>query len=397
MKYCIIVPDGAADYPVARLHGKTPLDAARTPNMDRAAAEGLLGVTCHIPHRMQAGSSVAIMSVSGYDPAREYTGRAPLEAADLGIPMGPDDWAVRCNLITTDGDTLADFTAGHISTDEAALLINALDEQLGGPEVSFHVGISYRHIMLYRGELDLGTATVPPHDVVGEPLADNLPRGRNADLLVELMRDSRAVLEDHEVNKVRLDLDSNPANMIWLWGQGRAPAFESFQQRFGLSGAVISAVNLVRGLGRLVGWDVIQVPGATGYTDTDYAAKGRYALDALMESDVVMVHVEAPDEASHDRDLQAKVRAIECVDRDIVGPIMAHPDLGGQLSVLVVPDHLTSVADGKHKSDPVPFAIWGPGVEEPSGRPFCEREALQTGVEITRGHELMPTFLGSEG
>jgi 2,3-bisphosphoglycerate-independent phosphoglycerate mutase len=394
MRYCVIVPDGAADYPMARLDGKTPLEAARTPNMDRAAAEGLVGVTDHVPPRMAPGSEVAMMSVAGYDPAECYTGRGPLEAADLGIDLGPRAWAVRCNFVTADDDTLVDFTAGHISTEEAGLLIQALNERLANDALNFHVGTSYRHVMVYRGELALTAETVAPHDIVGLPTRENYPRGEGADLLVGLMERSRPILEVHDVNHVRRDLGKNPANMTWLWGQGTKPALANFQARFGVTGCVISAVNLVRGIGRLIGWEIIKVPGITGYLDTDFAAKGRYAVDALTKFGLVMVHVEAPDEASHDRDVAAKVRALERIDREIVGPVMACADAEGDVKVLIVPDHITSVQDGKHKRGAVPFAMWGAGIEAASGCCYSEAEAAASEVEIARGWELMSEFIG---
>jgi len=397
MKYCIIVPDGAADSPVPKLGDRTPLAAARTPNMDRAAAEGLLGLVEHVPPRMTPGSSVAMMSVMGYDPKGNFPGRGPLEAADLGLEMRRGDWAVRCNLVTVADGTLADFTAGHISTAEARLLIQALNESLGGPEVTFHTGVDYRHVMLYRGTLALATRTTPPHDIVGRPVADYLPGGEAGGFLSRLMERSREVLEGHDVNRVRVDLGKNPANMIWLWGQGVRPSLESFQERFGLKGAVISAVNLVRGIARLAGWQVVSVPGATGYVDTDYAAKGRYAVDALRDCDIVLVHVEAPDEASHERDVQAKVRAIEQIDRQIVGPLMAAPELAGQMRMLIMPDHITSVLDGRHRRGPVPFAMWGEGVRARSGRPYTEADAHATEVEVPAGHRLMVEFVGRRG
>ena len=395
MKYCIVVPDGAADYPVARLDGKTPLEAARTPNMDRAASEGLLGVANHVPVRMAPGSDVAMMSVMGYDPAEYYTGRGPLEAADLDIELKPRDWAIRCNLVTAADDTLADFTAGHISTEEAAVLIQALNDSLGTPELTFHVGTSYRHVAVYRGDGVLTAEAVAPHDVVGQPLRENYPRGEGSDLLVDLMDRSRPLLESHDVNHVRRDLGKNPANMIWLWGQGMRPNLRAFGDRFGLRGSVISAVNLVRGIGRLIGWEVIKVPGATGYVDTDYAAKGRYAVDALSRFDLVLVHVEAPDEASHERDLMAKIRAIERVDKDIVGSLMAYAAAEGDLRLLIVPDHITSVEDGKHKRGPVPFAIWGAGVGAVSGRQYTEAHAAAAEVEVDKGWDLMAEFIGT--
>lgn len=394
MRYCIIVPDGAADHPLPKLEGKTPLQAARTPNMDRAAREGLLGTTSHVPRGMVPGSSVAMMSVLGYDPAGYFSGRGPLEAAGVGVELARGQWAVRCNLITASEGVLADFTGGHVSTEEARVLLEALNDQLGGDHVRFYPGTSYRHVMVYSGSEVLDVQTTPPHDVVGSPLSENYPNGRGQEILTDLMERSRAVLGPHEVNEVRVDLGKNPANMIWLWSPGRRPTMPLFEELFSLRGAAISAVNLVRGIARLIGWSVIQVPGATGYTDTDYAAKGRYAIDALKEYDVVLVHVEAPDEASHDRDVKAKIRAIEQIDNAIVGPVMARAEQGGGLRLLVVPDHVTSVGDGKHKREPVPFALWGEGVRMASGVPFTEAHAAATEVKVPEGHVLIESLLG---
>jgi 2,3-bisphosphoglycerate-independent phosphoglycerate mutase len=393
MKYCIVVPDGAADFPVGRLDGRTPLEAARTPNVDRAAREGMLGTVRHVPPRMTPGSSVAMMSVIGYDPARFFTGRGPIEAAGLGCELRPAEWAVRCNLITASDNALADFTAGHVSTEEARLLLDALNEHLGSDTIRFHPGVSYRHVMVYSGDEPLGAQTVPPHDIVGEPMPDHYPQGQGDLLLIGLMERSRPLLEGHEVNQVRVDLGKNPANMVWLWSPGKRPAMEPFVDRFGTRGAVICAVNLVRGMARLVGWELVHVPGATGYTDTDYAAKGRYAIDALREHDLVLVHVEAPDEASHECDVAAKVRAIEQIDDEIVGPLMAHAADEEGLRLLVVPDHVTAVQDGKHKRDPVPFAIWGAGVRMASGVPFTEGHAGATEVVFDQGHRLIEELL----
>jgi len=395
MRFCIVVPDGAADLPVAKLDGRTPLEVARTPNLDRAAAEGLLGVTDNVPPRMLPGSEIAMMSVAGYDPAQYYTGRGPLEAADLGLDLGPHDWAIRCNLVTVAEDVIVDFTAGHISTEEAGALIGALNGSLGGPQLTFHVGTSYRHVTVYRGDQPLTAETAAPHDVVGLPVADNYPRGEGSEMLIDLMERSRPILGSHDVNHVRRDLGRNPATMIWLWGQGKKPDLPGFESRFGVKGAVISAVNLVRGIGRLIGWEVVKVPGATGYVDTDYAAKGRYAVGALGSAGLVLVHVEAPDEASHERDLMAKVRAIERVDRDIVGPLMAYADSERDVRLLVVPDHLTSVEDGKHKRGKVPFAIWGAGVEAVSEYRFTEAHAEASETEVANGWQLMSELIGS--
>jgi 2,3-bisphosphoglycerate-independent phosphoglycerate mutase len=382
---------------VARLDGRTPLEVARTPNMDRAAAEGLLGMADHIPPRMTPGSAVAMMSVYGYDPAEFFTGRGPLEAAVLGIEMRPTDWAIRCNLITASDDTLADFTAGHVSTEEAELLIRVLNDQLATDELTFHLGVSYRHVLMYRGPQALAAETVPPHDVVGLSLQENQPRGEGGDLLASLMEHSRPILEAHDVNRVRVDLGKNPANMIWLWGQGRKLVLPDFESRFGVKGGVITAVNLVRGIGQLAGWDVIDVPGATGYVDTDFAAKGRYAIDALTRLDLVLVHVEAPDEASHEGDVKAKIRAIERIDSDIVGPVMSRADMNGGIRVLIVPDHVTCVEDGKHKRGAVPFAMWGEGIRAAAGSRYAEADAETADVRVEHGWRLMSELIGKSG
>jgi len=393
MKYCIIIPDGMADLPVARLEDRTPLQVARTPNMDRAAAEGLLGQVNNIPRRMPPGSDVAIMSVIGYDPKKYYTGRGPLEAADMGVQLGEDDWGFRCNVITSDGENIVDFSAGHISTQEADLLIKALNEQLGTEDISFHTGTSYRHLMVYRGDETLDLETTPPHDVQGCPIADNLPKGKGSNLMIDLMERSINVLDEQEVNRVRRDLEQNPANMIWLWGEGKRPQLESFESRFGCRGAAISAVNLVRGIARLIGWDIIRVPGSTGYLDTDYAAKGRYAVDALDDYDLVLVHVEAPDEASHSGDVKAKVHSIEQVDREVVGPVMAAREQHADLRVLILPDHVTAVEKGLHMRGFVPFAMWGANVKAASGLQFAETYAAETDVSFDKGHDLMREFI----
>ncbi len=395
MKYCLIVPDGGADAPVRQLGDLTPLEAADIPEMDCVAREGLLGVTSHVPARMTPGSSVALMSVAGYDPRRYFTGRGPLEAADLGLDMGDRDWAVRCNLVTVTDGVLRDFTAGHISTSEAAELIAALDEELGGDTLSFHVGTGYRHIMLKRDSGALDAETLPPHDVVGLPIVDTRPTGPNAGEFLDLMEKSRSVLRNHPVNAARVAEGKSVANMIWLWGQGTRPRMEPFSDRFGVRGAVISAVNLARGIGKLIGWQVIHVPGATGYLDTDYGAKGRAAVESLRERDLVLVHIEAPDEASHEGDAGAKVRALEQIDHHIVGPVMEHLRVRSG-RVLVMPDHITSVVDGKHKRGLVPFALWGEGVEAASGVGFNEPEAEGTGVEMPDGHDLMAQLIGHE-
>ena len=317
MKYAIVIPDGAADEPQGSLGGQTPLQAAHIPEMDTVAREGILGRSRNVPDRFLPGSDVATLSLFGYDPEAVFTGRAPLEAAAMGIALGPDDWAIRCNLIFSDDGRLTDFTAGHITSEEGAELIQALDREVGlrrRPEVEFHPGVSYRNLVVYRGKpgdapFGVDTKTTPPHDHPGEPAAGFLPRGQGSEILRELMEVGSKLVADHPVSLARAASGKRPANAIWLWGQGKAPNLIPFRELHGLRGAIISAVDLVRGVGQLAGWDRIDVPGATGYLDTDYAAKGRACVAALDDYDIVCVHVEASDEASHEGRADAKVEA----------------------------------------------------------------------------------------
>jgi 2,3-bisphosphoglycerate-independent phosphoglycerate mutase len=396
-KFAIVIPDGAADEPLEVLGGKTPLQAARTPEMDAIAREGVLGRSRNVPDRFLPGSDVATLSLFGYDPEAVFTGRAPLEAAAAGVSLGADDWAVRCNLMTIRDGRLSDFTAGHITSEEGRALIEALQEKLGRPEIEFFPGVSYRNLMIYRGigrpaPFADDTLTTPPHDQPDQPAADYLPRGTGSDLLRELIAAGAEVVRDHPVNRDRLARGKPPANAIWLWGQGKAPRLPKFQVLHGLKGAILSAVDLVRGVGILAGWDRIDVPGATGYLDTDYAAKGRYGVEALKDHDIVCVHVEAPDEASHEGRADAKVEALERIDREIVGPLRrAIAEHGGR--ILVSPDHATLVRTKAHDRAWVPWAMAGTGLEG-SGHPYDEASALAAGgPAFDRGFELMATFL----
>jgi 2,3-bisphosphoglycerate-independent phosphoglycerate mutase len=400
-KYAIVIPDGAADEPQAALGGKTPLQAARTPEMDRIAREGVLGLSRNVPERFVPASDVATLSLFGYDPARYYTGRAPLEAAAMGLLLGPGDWAVRCNLITIDDGRMADFTAGHISNDEGRQLIAALQRELGRPGIEFHAGVSYRNLLIDRGRpddppFDDTTLTTPPHDVPDQPAADHLPRGRGAELLRDLMLRGARVVQEHPVHRARQQAGKRPANAIWLWGQGRAPSLPSFSELHGLKGAILSAVDLVRGVGVLAGWDRVDVPGATGYLDTDYAAKGRYAVQALEDRDLVCVHVEAPDEASHEGRAAAKVEALERIDRDIVGPLRRALEAYGSWRILVSPDHSTLLRTRSHDRAPVPWAMAGTGLSG-SGHPYDEHSARAAGGPVLdEGWRLMDLFLSAE-
>jgi len=400
MKYAIVIPDGAADEPQASLGGKTPLQAARTPEMDRLAREGVLGRSRNVPDRFLPASDVATLSLFGYDPEKYYTGRAPLEVAAMGIPLGPDDWAVRCNLMTILDDRMTDFTAGHITSEEGRLLIEALSRVLApaNPRIEFHAGVSYRNAMIYRGEPGEApfaddTLTTPPHDVPDQLAADHLPRGTGSPMLRELMRVGLTAVGNHPVNVARVGAGKHPANAIWLWGQGRAPSLPKFADLHGLKGAILSAVDLVRGVGLLAGWDRVDVPGATGYLDTDYAAKGRYGIEALKDHDIVCVHVEAPDEASHEGRADAKVEALERIDRDIVGPLREALAGYGDHRILVSPDHATLLRTRAHDRGWVCWAMAGTGLNG-SGLPYDEISAREAGgPALERGFELMADFL----
>jgi len=392
MKYAIIIPDGAADVPLEELGGRTPLAAAATPNIDQIAANGKCGTVRTIPEGMDAGSDVAILSVFGYDPKRYYTGRAPLEAAARGLKIAPDEWVLRCNFVTIVDGLMEDYSAGHISTEEAGALIKELDRLLGGSTVHFYSGVSYRHLMTLKGELTV--KTTPPHDILGLPVTGHLPTGDGAETLRTLMSRSEAILANHEINNVRRELHENPATSIWLWGQGKTPQLTSFRERFGLNAAAITAVDLVRGLAKLIGWASIEVEGATGYTDTNYAGKGAAAVKALDEYDLLCVHIEAPDEAGHNADVKAKVAAIEQIDRHVVGPVLQRLQAAGDnWRILVLPDHPTPCTVRTHTAEPVPFVIAGAGVTTVLSGPFNEETAAASDLHIPRGCELMEYFL----
>jgi len=394
MNYAIVIPDGAADRPSDALNGHTPLEVARLPHMDRIATEGRLGTVQTIPRKLDPGSDVAILSLLGYDPTKHYTGRAPLEAVARHIPLESDDWVFRCNLVTVADEEMVDYSAGHITSQEAEVLIAALQDQLGSETVRFYAGVGYRHLLVVRGEA-FKVRTVAPHDIMGESIQAHLPKGKRAAQLKELMEASRGVLADHPVNKVRRDLGENPATQIWLWGQGQRPTLASFNERWHLRGAAITAVDLVRGIARLIGWDIIEVEGATGYIDTNYAGKGRAAIEALKSHDLVVVHIEAPDEAAHDGDARAKVRALEAIDREIVGPILKTLEASDRpWRILVAPDHETPLDLRTHDREPVPFAMMGTGLAPARpGGPMTEAEARKTGMHVPVGHELIEYFL----
>jgi 2,3-bisphosphoglycerate-independent phosphoglycerate mutase len=409
MKYAIVIPDGCADEPVAALGGRTPLQAARKPNMDRVARTGVVALSNNVPAALTPASDVATLSLFGYDPLQVYTGRAPLETAAMGIPLGPDDWAIRCNLVTVEDGAMRDFTAGHIGNAEGRALVEAVQEALGGPvpagqegagggRLEFHPGVSYRNILVYRsdGPAPFSTATKaqPPHDIPDQPVESFLPQGPGGGLLRTLMERSRDVLRDHPVNQARRAAGKRPATQVWLWGQGRAPHLRPFAEVYGKRGAILSAVDLVRGVGILLGWTRIDVPGATGYLDTDYAAKGRYGVEALNHHDLVCVHVEAPDEASHEGKADEKVKALEQIDHHIVGPLLEALPRHGDWRILVSPDHRTPLRTRAHSHGAVPFALAGSGIESRGQASYDEAVAAASDLVFEKGHELMRRFLG---
>src|SRR5262245_39772517 len=399
MKYAIIIPDGCADEPQESLGGRTPLQAAAVPNMDAIAAAGVVGRANHVPPTLPAGSDVANLSLLGYNPLEHFTGRAPLEAAAQGIALGPHDWAVRCNLVTVEDQVMRDFTAGHVSTAEARELLATLQEHLGGEHMQFVPGVSYRNLMIYRpgtqaAPFSNDTRTTPPHDLTDKSVLDDYPRGPGSDLLNELMRDSIKLFAKHPVNAARSGQGKPRATNIWLWGQGRAPALRPFAELYGKRGAMITAVDLLRGLAALLGWERIEVPGATGYLDTDYAAKGRYAVEALRRTDVVCVHVEATDEASHEGNCPAKIKALEEIDRHIVGPVLAALRSGGEYRILVTPDHPTPIRTKTHSHGFVPFAICGAGITPDAATTYDEAAAGKSKLAFEEGWRLMGYFLG---
>ena len=402
MKYAIIIPDGAADFPLEILDGRTPFEAARMPHTDRLAVEGRIGTVNTTPEGFQAGSDVCSMSLIGYDPAVYHTGRAPLEAAAMGIETADSDWIFRCNLITVIDGLMADHSAGHIPSAESRQMLadfaQYIEENALADGLTFYPGVSYRNIMVDRsGRAYRELNTVAPHDVPGEPIRKHLPKGgKNAKLLQKLIAESQTLFADHEINRTRAELDEAPATHVWLWGPGQKPSMPAFREKYGVRGAMITAVDLLAGIASLIGFDRLDVPGITGYHDTDYAAKGRYACSALDVYDLVVVHVEAPDEASHQADAATKVASIEAIDEFIVGPVaekLRSFDEGWRL--LYLPDHYTCVHDRKHDSTPVPFMMVGSGVEKLREKPLTERNATESGLFIEFGHELMEYFLRS--
>ena len=383
MKFVVILGDGMADLPLADLQGKTPLQSANKPNMDRIARSGRNGLASTVPEGCPPGSDVANLSVAGYEHQKYYTGRAPLEAAAMGVPLSEGDIAFRCNFVTIENGIMQDYSAGHISSEEGRELIEAMKPLMPGHRL--YAGVSYRNLLVLKS--GARAICTPPHDISDQLVQGHLPRGEDAEQLVELMDAVRPILARHPVNLKRVAAGKRPANAIWLWGQGPAPAMPAFSELHGLRGAMISAVDLLKGIGVYAGLEVINVPGATGTIDTNYAGKVQAALNALHRLDFVYLHIEAPDEAGHEGDLVQKVRAIELFDQKAVGPLIEGlKDSGEDWRVLLLPDHATPISTKTHSRDPVPFAIRGTGIEADDVERFDEQSAKLGGygrVEAT--------------
>lgn len=396
MKYLILLGDGMADEPIEVLGGQTPLQVAQTPNMDRLADAGTLGLAQTVPAGFQPGSDVANLAVFGYDPAEYYSGRAPLEAVSMGVELGPDDVAFRLNMVWLEAHYgnlyMGDFSAGHIGTAEAAELVNSLQAELGDERFSFYPGISYRHLLVWRGGKDT-MRCVPPHDISSQSLKDHLPAGEGSAELIELMNSAQMLLANHPVNNTRIERGDMPANSIWLWGQGRRPSMPTYQDLFNLQGGVISAVDLIQGLGICAGLKVVNVPGATGYIDTNYLGKGQAAVKLLQDSDFVYLHVEAPDEAAHGGLLDEKIKAIEDFDRLVVGTILDSLEQLGDCRILVLPDHPTPVELRTHTSKAVPYALFDSRKSQPRRDTGYSENSAEASGNHCEGHQLLRMLL----
>jgi 2,3-bisphosphoglycerate-independent phosphoglycerate mutase len=394
MKYCIIIPDGAADEPLKELGGKTPIEAANTPNMDAIAIEGRQGVVRTIPEGFESGSDVAIMTLLGYAPNQYHTGRAPLEAAAQHIPLSKTDWVFRCNLVTVVDGIMKDHSAGGISDAEAQRLIKDLARHLNLPGFEFYTGVSYRNLLVYRGSDHFDVTTKPPHEIPDEPIAKYVPKGEGSEILRHIMEESRELFAHHEINETRRETGLNPATQVWLWGQGHAPDMPKFKDRFEVNSAcMITGVDLLRGLAVLLGWDVKEVEGMTSFHDTNYAGQGQATCAMLDKYDLVLSHIEAPDEASHQADWKTKVASIEAIDRYIVGPALEKLKTYPEWRILVLPDHPTNIATRKHGYAPTIFEMAGTRVRSVLKAPYSEKNATKSDLKIEQGHELMEYFL----
>lgn len=403
MKYVLVIPDGVADEAQPALNGLTPLQAANIPNMDAVASAGIIGRTDNVPASMPSGSDVGTMTLFGYDTLKYHTGRAPIEAAAQGIELNPGDWAIRCNLVTVQDERMVSFTSGQYPNDAGQELMKLLQQdQCGDSHWKFHPGVSYRNLLLYRAAgseapFTKETTSTPPHDITDQNITDHLPSGPGADELKKLMQRSRELFASAEANRRRTAAGQHPATQTWLWGIGERPNLPVFKKKFGIQGAVITAVDLLRGMGRLIGWEVVEVQGATGYLDTDYAAKGRAAIETLKRDDIdfVVVHVEATDEASHEGDVSAKVKAVESIDEHIVRPVHDWLKSQGDYRLLISPDHPTYLRTKTHSHGDCPFAMCGTGLKPNRGETYDEVVAAASDVGLPEGHLLMDVLINS--
>ncbi len=394
MKYCVVIMDGAAGWPLPERGNKTSLELAHTPNLEAMVREGMVGLVRTVPPDMEPSSACACMSLLGYDPGVYYQGRAGIEAKSMGIPIGDGEVVFRCNLVTILHGRMRDYSAGHITTGEARELIGALNESLGSEAVRFYPGISYRHICKMKGHEDtLLAACTPPHDIPDKPISQFLPKGPGSEFLRDLMKRSEAVLQKHPVNVARQSRGDIPATMAWLfWGSGRAPDMPPFREVYGLEAALTSGVDLLDGLAQMAGMDILKIPGVTDNLDNDYTGQVTGALAALAGHDLVIIHIEAPDESGHEGSIDDKVEAIQRIDKEVIARLRSWRT--GSLRVLVLPDHPTPIRLRTHSPEPVPFLLWGTGFPPNGARRFTEGEAARTGLFIEPGYNIMNKLIG---
>jgi 2,3-bisphosphoglycerate-independent phosphoglycerate mutase len=394
MKYYVLIIDGAAGQPLAERGNKTCLELADTPNLDAMAREGTVGLVRTVPPGMEPSSACACLSILGYDPVVYYRGRASIEARSMGIAVADGEVVFRCNLVAVRDGRMWDYSAGHISTGEAVELIRALDEMLGNNRIQFYPGVSYRHLCKISGQAEILMAEcTPPHDIPGRPVAEFLPRGPGSGLLRELMTRSEAVLREHPINAARRSRGEIPATTIWLfWGSGPLPDMPAFRQVYGLRAALTSGVDLLRGMAQIIGMDVLEIPGVTDSMDNDYAAQGAGAMVALDKYDMVVSHIEAPDEAAHSGSIEDKIEAIKQVDKEVVSRIRNWT--GDTLRALILPDHPTPIIKRTHSADPVPFILWGSGFSASGAANYSEAEARKTEIFIEEGYNIVKRLTG---
>ncbi len=398
-KYVVLLCDGMADYPVEELGSKTPMGASVTPNMNKLAKVSRMGLVKSVADGLKPGSDVANLSILGYNPDIYYSGRSPLEAGSIGIDMKPTDVSFRCNLVTLSDEekyedkTILDYCADDISTEEAKILIDYLAEKLNNEEFQLYSGVSYRHCLIWNnGTLDVGTLT-PPHDITGKPIKEYIPTAENAKKLYDMMVKSYDLLKDHPVNKARIERGKRPANSMWFWGEGVRKALMPFDEKYGFKGSIISAVDLLKGIGKFSGMNVVDVEGATGYIDTNFDGKAQACIEELEKGqDFVYIHVEAPDECGHRHEIENKKKSLELIDEKILGPVLEALEKYDDYKILICPDHATPLALRTHTNDPIPYLMYHKN-DEVEGQPeFTEETAKATGVYVEEGHTLLQMF-----